>query len=203
MRFKGVLLLLSVSVMFAQGPMPPPDEPMDPVGDMIGGPMGAPEHKGAPAAGEIKAYLNLDQAQIDKLNQIQKEAREGRQGALRKMQDMQRALRDALEAANPDPAAVGKLVIDLRASHKQMREGREQLHKQAIAVLREDQRAKLAELETAVEKLQPAIGQARMLNLLEPPAMGPMMGRQVRPGPGRMGMRPGRMGMMPDGPSPY
>jgi Spy/CpxP family protein refolding chaperone len=194
MRFKEVLLLLPVSVLFAQGPMPPPDEPMDPVG--------APEHKGAPAVSEIKTYLNLDQAQIDRLNQIQKEAREDRQGAMRKMQDMQRALRDALEAANPDPAAVGKLVIDLRASRKQMREGREQIHTQAIAVLREDQKAKLAELETAVEKLQPAIGQARMLNLLEPPAMGPMMGRQVRPGPGRMGMRPRRMGMMPGDRSP-
>ncbi len=127
MRFKEVLLLLPVSVLFAQGPMPPPDEPMDPVG--------APEHKGAPAVSEIKTYLNLDQAQIDRLNQIQKEAREDRQGAMRKMQDMQRALRDALETANPDPATVGKLVIDLRASRKQMREGREQLHKQAIAVL--------------------------------------------------------------------
>jgi Spy/CpxP family protein refolding chaperone len=154
----------------------------------------------SPALDELKAYLNLTDAQIQSLQQARQQAMTGQQTVFTQVRDKHQALRDLLDKGTSDAAAVGKLMLDIRALQKQVASAMTASHTQALSFLTAEQKTKLAALEQAA-KLRTAIDQAARLGLLEAPApglVGPM--GPMRFGP--MGSRPGTGLMAPNRTSP-
>lgn len=182
MKIRLVLLTAVAAIAFAQGPG---------FGRrMMGGP-GEPGAGPAASYDNVKAYLNLTDAQITSLQAIQTQARTNGQQTRADIQTKQQALQTLLKQTSPDPTAVGKALLDLEAARAKLHTANSSLVDQAVAVLTADQKTKLQTL-AAAEALQPQIHEATMLFLLTPPAppagaMGPL-----GMGPRMMGM--GRMG---------
>lgn len=152
-----------------------------------------PPHRMGGRPGETKAlaeYLGLSDDQVTRLRNINRDAMKQAQPSRDQMREKARALRQAMDAANPDPAAVGRATIEMQQLRKTERESMNQVRQESLNVLTTEQRTKLAALENA-RKLQPAIGEAMMLHLLAPPdgAEGPGFGfapfGRGRPGPPR------------------
>jgi Spy/CpxP family protein refolding chaperone len=123
-----------------------------------------------PQMNEIKAYLNLTDAQLQSFQQLHRERMQAVQPLVREMMQKQQALRD-LEKGSADPTAVGNAVLELKDLRKRVSDGSAQFHDRALNVLNPDQRAKLKALEDAA-KLRPTIAQAGMLQLLDRSAIG-------------------------------
>ncbi len=135
----------------------------------------------------LTEYLGLSEDQVNRLNNLNRDAmRQGRPDR-EQMRERARALREQMNSANPDPAAVGRAMLEMRQSRKTAGDAMTQARQNALSVLTEEQRTKLAALETA-RKLQPAIGEAMRYRLLAPPSGGDGVGAGFAPfrrGPGR------------------
>jgi Spy/CpxP family protein refolding chaperone len=119
----------------------------------------------------MKSYLQLSDAQVAQMKAAGEAAREAQKANFTAMREKTKALRAAQEAANPDPAAIGRQVLELQAMRKQMQEARAKTREQMQSFLTAEQKAKLAELEKARQTLREA--------------------RPGRRGPGREGRGPG------------
>ncbi len=152
-----------------------------------------PPHRMGGRPGEPKAlaeYLGLSEDQVTRLRNMNRDAMKQAQPSRDQMREKARALRQAMDSANPDANAVGRATIEMQQLRRTERESMIQARQNALSVLTEEQRTKLAALENA-RKLQPAIGEAMMMHLLAPPEGGPEQGfgfapfGRGRPGPPR------------------
>ena len=183
MKMKLALLTAVASLAMAQG---------------MRGPMGMGPGGGgaAPTFDNIKTYLTLTDSQLTAIEAIRTSARTANQQTLTDLRTKETALQTLLKSTNPDPAAVGKLMVDIQALRATLHTANTSLTDQAVALLTPDQKTKLATLAAAAA-LQPQIREASMLLLLTPPTppageMGPAgMGHGMM-GHGMMGMGPGR-----------
>lgn len=148
----------------------------------------------------LMEYLGLTSDQITRLNAANREQMTSMRPAFEQAREKQQALRLLMENANPDPAAVGRAVIEAHQLRTRAADSARQAKETALAVLTADQRAKLAELEKA-QKLQPAIGEAMRFHLLAPafgpgvePGVGPGFGGPFAPAGMPRGPRPARVG---------
>lgn len=158
----------------------------------------------APPRHEPKAlidFLGLSQDQISRLHTLNRDfardAAPNREQARQKF----RALRETMQANNPDPAAVGRAFLEAQQLRKQTEQSMSTARQNALNVLTAEQRAKLAELENAM-KLRPAIGEAMAFHLLAPSEGG--FGFEGAPGFMPFGRGPGGPGGPggPDGAGP-
>ena len=118
---------LLLSVLFAgisTAQQPPQPQPMQP---------GLPIGSGEPRA--LKAYLGLTD---DQLEQMHKAGDAAHKAAIEKVKTMQpqleqrrAALRDLLLKGSPDPKAIGKAMLEMRAVEKQIGEAHEVVRKAA------------------------------------------------------------------------
>jgi Spy/CpxP family protein refolding chaperone len=130
---------------------------------------GAQAGKGKEA---LTTVLGLSDSQIEQLTALRKEERQALQPARQEMQQAQKALRDAMAAGTSDPAAIGKLTMQLRDLRQQALQANQTYRDRALGLLTEEQKTKVQNLQTAMQRLQrmrPAIAAATQLNLLEPP----------------------------------
>jgi Spy/CpxP family protein refolding chaperone len=139
-----VLPLLAGAVLFAQDPSANPQPP------------------------DLKAFLNLSDSQIQGLVQLQQQKGQALQPAVQQAAQTQQKLQQILASPNPDPAAVGQLVIAMFALGQQVQQIAGTFQQQASNLLLDDQRTKLPPLQLALE-LQPAARQAVSLGLLNAP----------------------------------
>jgi len=176
MKMRLVLLSAVAAVAFAQGPGFGRRAMGDPGAGMA-----------APTYDNVKAYLNLTDAQITSLEAIHTQARTANQQARADLRTKEQALQTLLKQTNPDPTALGNAMLAVQTARASLRQSDSALVTQAVAVLTADQKTKLQTL-AAAQALDPQIREATMLFLLarpEPPAGGV----------GPMGMRPRMMGM--------
>jgi Spy/CpxP family protein refolding chaperone len=101
----------------------------------------------------LKSYLSLSDAQVTSLMQLGKQARLGNR-------DERQELRKAMRSGTPEEVA---------ALRKRLRDSRSGVQGQAQNILTPEQRTKLTALQDAA-KLAPALRQAAVLGLLDPPA---------------------------------
>jgi Spy/CpxP family protein refolding chaperone len=141
----------------------------------IGRPAGAPA---GPQA--LQSFLGLTDQQMTQLRQLQQQRLQAERPTMQQINAKQQELNQLLATSGADPAAVGRLVIEIANLRQSLPQAGQGLQEQAIAVLTPDQKAKLAQLQDA-QKLVPAINQAAALGLIERPA--------PPPGPGAMGPR--------------
>lgn len=155
-------------------------------------PMGeGPRPFGGPRMDAVKTALNLTDDRITRLVDLQKARREELRPAMENLRETTVALKEKVEAAD-DPAEIGSLVLRIETLRKQIKGIHEDYHNRAVGVLDATQQDLLQKLVEAI-KLQPAIGQAHALNLLEAPeARGQVNRMGSQRGPGGPRMRGGR-----------
>ena len=143
-------ILLFAPLLVAQGP----DVHFDAVHTSIGG------HK------SLQNHLSLSDEQMQQFESLRRDQFERMRPVIEQMGEKQRALDEALKAASPDPALVGRLTIELQQLRQAMPDAREALREQALAILSTGQRAQLDNLRDALQ-LHATATQAVSLNLLD------------------------------------
>ena len=146
---------------------------------------GAPGGQGSFSA--LKTYLNLSDAQVQQLEQVQQQNRTAGRSVVEQLRTKQQALDTLLASSAPDPTAVGNAYLAVENLRQQLKQSRDGAHQSALAVLSAAQQAQVQALSDA-EKLLPAIGEATALGLLTPSQAG---GPGMR-GPGMMFRRGAR-----------
>ncbi len=122
----------------------------------------------SPQPAELKAFLNLSDAQVQSLIDIRQQLPQAVQPVAETAGQKQQALQQLLQSTAPDPAAVGRLVIDLSNLGQQVQQIVQNSQNQSLAVLQPDQASKLQLLAQALQLQVPAV-QAVALGLLNPP----------------------------------
>jgi methyl-accepting chemotaxis protein len=136
--------LFAGAVLLAQGPSTNPQKP------------------------DLKAFLNLSDAQIQGLVQLQQQKGQALQPLAQQAAHAQQTLQQILAAPNPDPASVGQIVIAINTLGQQVQQIAGSFQQQASGLLQSDQQSKLPPLQLALE-LYPAALQAVSLGLLNAP----------------------------------
>ncbi len=187
-----VLLTALATMLLAQGG-PPPGGPGAAPGPGPG--MDAPRR---PHFQALQSALDISPEQMRDLVQFVREQRRARgeklkaEGIREKMRANRDALRQLLESENPDPAEVGRLILEGRDLRNTVKAAMDAYHEAVRNYVRNTlNRAKELEALEDAARLIPAIGQARALGLLGPVGRG---GDEGGPGILRWGKR-GRRGL--------
>jgi Spy/CpxP family protein refolding chaperone len=83
----------------------------------------------------LKRTLNLSESQVTSIRQLAQSRRESFRSIREQAQPKFEQLTTLLKQTNPDPAAVGRIVVDLKAIHEQARTKQMDLEKQLSALL--------------------------------------------------------------------
>jgi Spy/CpxP family protein refolding chaperone len=117
----------------------------------------------------IQQFLVLTPDQMQKLQSIVQTRNEAERAVWTQISAKQTELHRLLESGSTDALTIGRLQVDIRDLQKQVPGNSEPYMRQALQILTDPQKAKLAELSKALE-LQNAAHQAVFLNLLPPRA---------------------------------
>lgn len=126
----------------------------------------------APGISAVKDFLGLSDQQVQQLVEMRREEQQVLQPLRQQVREKAQALREAQQAATPNPTTVGQLILDLQSLRKQVAAVNESYHTKALSLLDATQKEKLANLEQAIQRAnraRPAINGATALNLLAAP----------------------------------
>ena len=137
-------LLLALAVPIAAQAPPPP-----------GGP--PPEYV-------LKEVLGLSDQQLASLRDLAQTRASAAETLRRQLEDMQRALSDALSAPAPDPGTVGALVISINSLQKQFGQIEAGFRSGLLGLLTDEQKSKLGFIQS-VEAALRAAGALHQLGL--------------------------------------
>ncbi len=124
----------------------------------------------------LMQYLGLSDAQMQALQDVQKNRNAANQAIYKQMGDKQTAINSLIASGSNDALQVGQLTLDINNLRKQLLTSGAPFRDQALAVLTPDQKNKLTGLTNALQ-LQPAAYQAINLNLIDqlnPPRVLPL-----------------------------
>ena len=124
----------------------------------------------------LMQYLGLTDAQVQALQDVQKNRNAANQAIYKQINDKQVAINSLIAAGSNDALQVGQLTLDINNLRKQLLTSGAPFREQALAVLTPDQKNKLSGLTTALQ-LQPAVYQAINMNLIDqlsPPKILPL-----------------------------
>lgn len=130
----------------------------------------------------LKEYLALTDSQVTQLKDLRTKRFEAAKPIMEQIRTKSQELKTLLDGANPDPAKVGQLTVEIKQLREQVRNLRTSDQDAALAILTPEQKTKLKALEDAL-KLMPAAHQAVGLGLLEAPerpAGNRLFGRAVK-----------------------
>ena len=116
---------------------------------------------------DLKTVLSLSDTQVQALVGIQQQKPQVLQPLLQQIQQDEQNLQQLL-ANNPDPAAVGRLFIEINAIKQHIQQVLSNFQQQSLSILRPDQRMQVQSLADVL-RLQVAAQQAVGLGLLSPP----------------------------------
>jgi len=83
----------------------------------------------------LQSTLNLSPSQVTSIRQLAQARRDSFKSVREQAKPKFNELMALLKQPNPDPAAVGRIVIDLKATHEQARAKQMDLEKQFLALL--------------------------------------------------------------------
>jgi len=147
-----------------QGPGPRPEIPM------AGLQAGEPD--GARAREVVIQFLGLTPDQMTAWDALLETRKAAVEPLREDLQATEKDLRDLLQGDNPDPAAVGALVLKAKALREQIAAANQAYVDGFDALLAAEQRTKLAFLRRA-ERAEPLFPAFRLFGLLPPPVAGP------------------------------
>lgn len=108
-------------------------------------------------------YLQLTQDQVTAWQQIDKDTAAAVKPLAQQAHDLQTQVKTALQGTNPDPAAVGKLVVAADAARDQIKALRDTAKTKRLAVLTADQKTKYDAFEAAAQFLRASRPAARAM----------------------------------------
>jgi len=94
----------------------------------------------------LRQQLQLTDDQVTQIREIRRQQAESLRPQREQVRTAARSLKDMTDAANPDPAAVGKQFLALKGLRSQLRDAQKDWNQKAMAVLTPDQQAKLKEM---------------------------------------------------------
>src|SRR5512142_2216073 len=112
-----------------------------------------PQHPQRPQA-VLAQYLQLTQEQITAWQQIDKDTAAAVKPLSENARNLRKQVETALQGTNPDPAAVGKLVVAADAARDQIKSLQDAAKAKRLALLTPDQKAKYDAFEAATEFLR-------------------------------------------------
>ena len=148
----------------------------------------------------LRTYLNLTDAQMMQLRQAGEQARRQAEEKARasetQIREKRMALEDLLARETNDAAAVGRLMLEIRALEKQTRDAWGAVRTSQLNVLTAEQKTKFRAIEEAAALPQAARDAVRLGLVQGPPDAGgppnqpPIPRRAPGPGPAPGGPRP-------------
>jgi Spy/CpxP family protein refolding chaperone len=99
----------------------------------------------------LQRTLNLSPSQVTSIRQLAQSRRDSFRSVREQARPKFQQLMTLLKQANPDPAEVGRIVIDLKAIHEQARTKQMDLEKQLSAVLNPTQQQTVNNLRNQAE----------------------------------------------------
>src|SRR5260370_18294275 len=99
---------------------------------------------------DLKAVLGLSDAQLQSLGQLEQQKAQALQPIAQHVQQDQQQLESLLQSSSPDPAAVGKLIIEISTLGRQVQKPINNFQTQAANLLTPDHKAKLHTLSQAL-----------------------------------------------------
>jgi Spy/CpxP family protein refolding chaperone len=127
--------------------------------------------QGRQALSELKEYLGLSEEQVVKLQELRKGIQAQMQPLRAQLKENRTALKNLMDASNPDQAEVGKLVLENRGIRGKMKAVRDSVRDQVMSVLTNEQK-------TQIQELQEAMKLARKGRALHWLGLGPEQGKQ-------------------------
>jgi Spy/CpxP family protein refolding chaperone len=106
---------------------------------------GRQEQRGA----RLAEYLGLDAQQKTAVQQLQQQHRDQMKPAWEEGRELRRKLREATEAAKPDPQVVGEATLALKAHRERMKTDRAAFEQKLLALLTPEQKQKFEALKAA------------------------------------------------------
>jgi len=122
---------------------------------------------------ELRKYLVLTDQQVSDINRINLEYIAYFTRRQARISQVEREIRDLMVADPLDPAGLGIRYAEVEAIRRDLREQETSYRQKAVAVLKDDQKARLRVLDEVL-KLQPRIQEAQCSNLM--PAGGTSLG---------------------------
>lgn len=147
---KKTLLILALAAaiagpLAAQGP-PPQGAPGPPP---PGGPQGGP-----PPAAVLVDILGFTDAQLAQFQVVAEARRTAAEALQKQVADAEKALGEALQAANPDAATVGAALLKVEALRKQFAPIEEAFRTGVAGILTADQKTKLETIRSVASAVQ-------------------------------------------------
>ena len=108
-----------------------------------------PARRGGRGGAALAEYLGLTDQQKSEWRALHEQRREQMKPMMEEGRALRKKLREAVEAASPDPKTVGEATLALEAHHQKMRAEREAFHQKLEGLLDPAQKEKLKALEAA------------------------------------------------------
>jgi len=135
------------------------------------------------AVDTLKTTLNLSPAQVTSVRQLARERRESFRTIHSQARPKLEQLKSLLAQSNPDPAAVGRIVVDLKGIHEQAQAKQKDVEKQLSAILNPAQQQTVDNLRKQAGTFM-ALRRIGLLGVPEyPHGMMSMMGPSLSDGP--------------------
>jgi Spy/CpxP family protein refolding chaperone len=147
-----LLLAATLPLAAQRGPGGPP--PGGPNGAGPGGPPAAGPQQ--PPDEALKDVLGLTDAQLAQLHTLLDSRRTAAEALRAQIEAAQKAVHDAVEAATPDPTAIGNAILALQNLQKQVQSANESFKASFTAILTADQKAKYDAIEALLSSLKGA-----------------------------------------------
>jgi|SRR5579864_158538 Spy/CpxP family protein refolding chaperone len=126
----------------------------------------APQPPPAPAI--VTQFLGFSDTQAAQFQQLLQSLQAAVGGLQQQIGPKQQALESLLNTAQPDPATVGELLLEIHALQQQIGQALESYHEGFLALLTSDQKQKTQAVVQAVQLL-PAVKAFAEVRLIEPP----------------------------------
>lgn len=121
-----------------------------------------------PAIQIVVRFLQLTDDQVSQFETLLNQRRDTIRGIAEQIRPLEEQLRNLLNSNNPDPAVVGRLVLQIHALQQQILQAQENFLTAFRNLLNDEQRARAAGVQRAA-RLVPVIGAFARLGLLPPP----------------------------------
>jgi Spy/CpxP family protein refolding chaperone len=174
----AILLLSLAGLGFAQAPAASPHEGKSHM-DMMGmGMRGMPTDQEIDrSVGVLQRTLNLSSTQVNTIRDLARVRRDDMRAMREEAAPKWHQLMSLLNQPNPDPTAVGRATIELKAVHDRFRAKRADMEKQLSSVLNPTQRQTVDQLRSQA----PTFMALRRLGLIQPDFQEGMSNRMRTP----------------------
>ena len=137
----------------------------------------APAGRGLRGNRALRQELGLSRDQVKQMRALRKQQADQLKPQREQLRTGVQNLRALMESQNPDPAAIGKQMLELRKARTNLRQARAGWSEKLKAILTPEQQARLKSMETTLDQTRMA-RRARAWGLIAPQEPAPAPAKQ-------------------------